>query len=191
LALEGVTPVNALNKSFEFVRKVFFPRWDRARQWGVKRVWHLPAQGRCDRASKNILIKDQSPQEDELNCLLIHEISHAVSSPYHGRCWQDRMMKAGVRAEKIGHSVLAKMLGEEVKRQKLIPKNIDREAYDLIYDMVTALPYIKFNSLITRVASEYGMYPREFKVRFKRSKKIFNQAKGFMNAGKTKSFKVK
>ena len=151
----------------------------------------MPAQGRCDRASKNILIKDRPPQEDELNCLLIHEISHAVSSPYHGRRWQDRMMKAGDKAEKIAHGVLAKMLDEEVKRQRLIPKNIDREAYDLIYDIVTALPYIKFNNLITRVASEYGMYPREFKVRFKRSKKIFNQAKGFMKTGKTKSFKIK
>ena len=186
-----MTTQNDLNKPFEFVRKVFFPRWDRARQWGVKRVWHLPAQGRCDRTSKNILIKDRPPQEDELYCLLIHEISHAVSSPYHGRRWQARMMKAGDRAEEIGHTVLAKMLDEEVKKQRLIPKNIDREAYDLIYDIVTALPYIKFNRLLTRVAAEYGMYPKEFKVRFKRSKKIFNQAKGFMNTGKTKSFNSK
>jgi hypothetical protein len=101
------------------------------------------------------------------------------------------MMKAGDKADKIGHKELAEMLDEEVKRQRLIPKNIDREAYDLIYDIVTALPYIKFNRLLTRVAAEYGMYPREFKVRFKRSKKIFNQAKGFMKTGKSKSFKVK
>ena len=186
-----MTTQNDLKKPFEFVRKMFFPRWDRARRWGVKRVWHLPAQGRCDRASKNILIKDRPPHEDELYCLLIHEICHAVSSPYHGRRWQDRMMKAGDKADKIGHKELAEMLDEEVKRQRLIPKNIDREAYDLIYDIVTALPYIKFNRLLTRVAAEYGMYPREFKVRFKRSKKIFNQAKGFMKTGKSKSFKVK
>jgi hypothetical protein len=186
-----MTTRNDLNQSFELVRKVFFPRWDRGCQWGVKRAWHLPAQGRCDRALKNILIKDRSHQEDELDCLLIHEISHAVSSPYHGRRWQVRMMKASDKAKKIGHSVLAKMLDEEVKRQRLIPKNIDREAYDLIYDIVTALPYIKFNRLLTRVAAEYGMYPKEFKTRFKRSKKIFNQAKGFMNTGKTKSFNSK
>jgi hypothetical protein len=186
-----MTTRNDLTQSFELVRKMFFPRWDRARQWAVKRVWHLPAQGRCDRASKNILIKDRPPQKDELHCLLIHEISHAVSSPYHGRRWQTRVMKARDKAHKIGHSVLAIMLDEDIKRQRLVPKNIDREAYDLIYDVVTALPYIKFNRVITRVASEYGMYPEEFKVRFKRSKKIFNQAKGFMNAGKTTSFNAK
>jgi hypothetical protein len=174
---------NALNNSFGFVRKVFFPGWDRDHRWRVKRVWHLPAHGRCDRASKNILLKDQLSQEDELYYLLIHEICHAISSPYHGRRWQERMMKASEKASKIGRRELAKMLDEEVKTHRQIPKNIDREAYDFIYDVVTASPYIKFNNLITRVAKEYGMYPREFRQRFKRCRKIFNQAKGFMKTG--------
>jgi hypothetical protein len=183
LRLGSMITANALNKSFGFVRKVFFPRWDRDQRWGVKRVWHLPAQGRCDRASKNILLKDQPSQEDELCYLLIHEICHAVSSPYHGRRWQDRMTKASDKASKINRRELAKMIDEEVKTQKQIPKNIDREAYDLIYDVVTASPYIKFNNLIISVAKEYGMYPREFRQRFKRCRKIFNQAKGFMKTG--------
>lgn len=183
LRLGSMATGNALNKSFGFVRKVFFPRWDRDHRWGVKRVWHLPAQGRCDRASKNILLKDQPSQEDELYYLLIHEICHAISSPYHGRRWQERMIKASDKAGKIGRRELAKMLDEEVKTHRQIPKNIDREAYDLIYDVVTASPYIKFNNLIIRVAKEYGMYPREFRQRFKRCRKIFNQAKGFMKTG--------
>ena len=183
MRLGSMTTANVLNKYFEFVRKVFFPRWDKDHQWGVKRVWHLPAQGRCDRASKNILLKDQPSQEDELCYLLIHEICHAVSSPYHGRHWQERMIKARDKASKIGRGELAKMIDEEVRAQRQIPKNIDREAYDLIYDVVTASPYIKFNNLIISVAKEYGMYPEEFRQRFKRCRKIFNQAKGFMKTG--------
>jgi hypothetical protein len=185
-----VKTANPLNKSFEFVRKVFFPRWDRDSRWRIKRVWHLPAQGRCDRTSRNILIKAPPPREDELHCLLIHEICHAVSSPYHGGRWQKRMMKASDQASRIGRADLMRMLDGEVKGQRLIPRNIDREAYDLIYDTVTAFPYIKFNSLIVRAANEYGIYPGEFRRRFKKCRKIFNQAKEFMKTNRTKSAKA-
>jgi hypothetical protein len=171
---------NRLKTSFEFVRTFFFPRWDKNQEWDIKRVWHLPAQGKCDRVSKNILIKEISSEEDELHCIVIHEICHASSSPYHGRRWQERMTKASEKAGKIGFIKLSKLIDEEVKRYRQIPKNLNREAYDVIYDTVTTYPYIKFEKMIGRVAKEYGMYPREFKKRFKRCRKIFWQAKEFM-----------
>lgn len=171
---------NRLKTSFEFVRISFFPKWDKNQEWNIKRVWHLPAQGKCDRISKNILIKEISPEEDELHCIVIHEICHASSSPYHGKRWQERMFKAGERAERLGFKELSKLIDEEAKTYRQIPKNIHREAYDLIYDTVTAYPYIKFDNMIAHVAKEYGMYPKEFKKRFKRSRKIFRQAKEFM-----------
>jgi hypothetical protein len=175
-----MSTTNRLKTSFEYVRTSYFPRWDKHQKWGIKRVWHLPAQGKCDRISKNILIKEISPEEGELHCILIHEICHASSSPYHGRRWQERMTKASERAEKTGHIKLSKLIDEEVKRYRQIPKNLNREAYDFIYDTVTAYPYIKFDKMVARVAKEYGMYPREFKRRFKRCRKIFWQAKEFM-----------
>jgi hypothetical protein len=175
-----MTMTNRLKKSFEFVRTAFFPRWDKNREWGIKRVWHLPAHGKCDRLSKNILLKELSQEEDELHYILIHEICHASSSPYHGKCWQERMIKASERAERLGFKELSKLIDEEAKTYRQIPKNIHREAYDFIYDTVTAYPYIKFENMIVHVAKEYGMYPKEFKRRFKRCKKIFRQAKEFM-----------
>jgi hypothetical protein len=162
------------------VRTSFFPRWDKNQEWGIKRVWHLPAQGKVDRNSKNILIKEISPEEDELYCILIHEIGHASSSPYHGVRWQERMSKAGEKAEKIGFIKLSRRIDEEIKRYRQIPKNLNREAYDFIYDTVTAYPYVKFDKMVAHVAKEYGMYPREFKKRFKHCRRIFSQAKEFM-----------
>jgi len=141
---------------------------------------HLPADGKRDRVSKNILLKGLFPGEDELSCILIHEICHASSSPYHGKRWQERMTIAGGQAEKIGLKKLLKLIDEEVKRYRQIPKNIYREVYDFIYDTVTAYPYIKFDKIVFHVAKEYGMYPKEFKNRFKRCRKIFDQAKEFM-----------
>ncbi len=177
---DSIPITNRLRESFELVRRVFFPRWDRNREWGIKRVWHLPADGKCDRISKNILLKELSPEKDELFCILIHEICHASSSPYHGKRWQERMAIAGEQAEKIGLKKLSQLIDEEVKRYRQIPRNIYREVYDFIYDTVTAYPYMKFDKMVFHVAKEYGMYPREFKKRFKRCRKIFNQAKEFM-----------
>jgi hypothetical protein len=83
----------------EHVRTVFFPRWDKERQWKIVRANDLDvAQGHCKRATKKISMLDGIEGKD-LYALLIHEIAHAVSNDCHGKRWLKRMEDAANHAQ--------------------------------------------------------------------------------------------
>jgi hypothetical protein len=128
----------------ELVRKKFFPKWDRKREWTIKFYMYDPSSyGRCDHKSKTIFVSFCSgflhcdlkrlvsdirsmgvklTPRQALWFLLIHEVCHAVNNPfeYHGARFQQRMLKVSKRAEEIGHLRLSEALYEEAELLKYI-----------------------------------------------------------------------
>jgi hypothetical protein len=109
-----------LKNSFEFVRKEFFPRWDKKKEWFVKKVAELAEglQGICVKKDKTILIFYLPHNENSLYWLLVHEICHAISTDLHGRKWKNRMVRASESAQKKGNKELSNMILHDLKELK-------------------------------------------------------------------------
>lgn len=106
---------NRLKDSFEFVRKDFFPKWDKKKDWLVKKFVELAEgaeglQGICERKDKTILITYLPHNENSLYWILIHEICHAISTDLHGRKWRNRMVRASETAKRKGNKQLSRMI---------------------------------------------------------------------------------
>lgn len=84
-----------IDQAAEYLRKNFFPRWDRAHKWKIRMCGlediHY-ANGLCDKETKTISIAYFG--DYGLEAFLIHEICHAVTDGYHGIRRQSRMEKA-------------------------------------------------------------------------------------------------
>lgn len=107
-----------LKNSFEFIRKDFFPRWDKKKNWIVRKV-KLSCSGRCNRSKKTIEVWHIPSIQNSLYFLLIHEICHAVSTDRHGPRWKARMVLASERAKRKGNNQLSKMILNDLE-------NLDR-----------------------------------------------------------------
>jgi len=168
-----------LNQELEYVRKTFFPRWDKGGEWRIRRFWHLPCRGKYDTDSKTILLRSILENKDDLHHLLIHEICHCASN-YHGKRYQDRYLKAKTRAEEIGREGLVKKMIEELSM--LRQKNdllVHRYVYQQIADWTLDRPEIPLKKMLTYVAREKGMYLCEFLKRYKRAKEVCLSGKAF------------
>ncbi len=112
--------MKTLQEEFEFIRKTFFPRWDRNGQWRIE-VPEIPdsdCAGECLTKPKIIVIDHPPAIKEELQALLIHEISHAVSRdrpPYHLPEWENRMVKSCIRAADLGMNGLARCIWQHLK----------------------------------------------------------------------------
>jgi hypothetical protein len=114
-----------LKDSFEFVRKEFFPKWDNKREWivgrlGLKDSRHFKAHGICNRKSKSIYLRWIPGDQNNLYWILIHEICHAVSPGFHGKRWNDQMLKASELARKKGNTLLSRMILRDLAEKKLV-----------------------------------------------------------------------
>ncbi len=171
--------MSTLLRAFATVRAVFFPRWDSEGAWSAREVRDLPAKGKCDRRRKTLLLRRASRDDDALHCLLIHEISHAVTDDYHSKRWLARYRKAAERAERMGRHHLASLILEEAELYAH-PENCIRTdaktVYALIRQFVRANPHIPFNIAIKVIAMSEAQYPWEFLKKWKRSREVFQQA---------------
>jgi hypothetical protein len=85
---------------FRAVFPAFFPRWKAAGQWRCTTLAGSAAYGTCDEKRKFIEIGLVSDDDDALDLLLTHEISHAVAPPDHGTTWQGRAALAASLARR-------------------------------------------------------------------------------------------
>ena len=71
--------------------------------------------GHCDVEERLIEILFVSEDDDALDMLLIHEISHAVASLGHGKTWKHAgSPSAAATAGKLGRTRLAELLDQEI-----------------------------------------------------------------------------
>jgi hypothetical protein len=168
-----------LQDAFLYVRKTFFPRWDRNAEWTVGRVADLPVNGRSDEANKIITIHAVSEDDDELCFLLVHEICHAVAGTGHGKKWLNRLKKAGDTAKLIGRDRLGDLIYDEVERYARSEKQIKVVAeliYNTIEDTVFYNPSASYEDVIDSVAMQFGFYRDELNEKYTRCREVYEGA---------------
>jgi hypothetical protein len=163
-----------LQTAFKLVRNTCFPRWDRKVEWKVQLERILPAQGKCFSKDITISIRALPESNDELHLLLVHEICHS-STPYHGKRWVLRMIRAQQNADKAYMGTLSDLITEELRMYEEGYKISANEAYNLISDFLLSHADASYQAVISAVAKEFGLYPEEFERRFRKAKRVYDE----------------
>jgi hypothetical protein len=167
-----------LKQEFHTIRQEFFPRWDRAKRWRIRRVADLNgANGQAHPDTRTIRIT-HLPEGDEGTLLLIHEIAHAVGNWGHGKKWQARIEQAAKAAEKMGRTELAGLLRKEIAGYRdPVARVTARLAYQEIADAAAEAPDATFLQVVDCLRRDYGLSRREFLSRFRRARAVFDREK--------------
>jgi len=164
-------------KRTEFVRHTFFPKWDRKREWQIVEADDLDgAQGKCDLDTKTVSVL-RGVGGDDLTALLIHEIAHAVTDGGHGKKWLERMEKAAEKAESIGLHTTAKLLQEQIAGYRSQRPVKASDIYHEITACVWGNSNVTFPQAVDFVRRDYGLGRADFLGRFRRAKRVFDEAK--------------
>lgn len=174
-------PHSRLRNAFEYVRSTFFPEWEAGGEWAVQEDDDPGSYGRCDDATKAILVRSPppDPDDDRLHLVLIHEICHAVSKEPHTRRWRHRFMEAGDTASSIGRNDLARMIQDEVRRYQALEKPLkldERLIYATIQDVVLPNPAISYRETIRTVAGWWEVSVEDV-LGFEDCRKVFEDTK--------------
>lgn len=163
--------------SAEHVRTIFFPRWDKGRQWKIVQANDLDgAQGHCERATKTISILDGMKGND-LHALLIHEIAHAVSNDCHGKRWLKRMEDAANHAQQQELPMVAALLRQQIEGYTDGFHMTAATMYAMIEDCVVTEHEITFLQVVDFLRRECGMNRIQFLRRFRQAERVFVKVK--------------
>lgn len=165
-----------IQQRFREIKKLFFPRWDRAGVWRISTRSRRNVHGHCDTERRVIEIVVQHADPDERDRLLIHEICHAVAAGGHGKVWQRRMEKAARRADELGRDVLARLLRQEIVNYQEATEGVE-QAYQTIQDWVSHKPDLTLAQVKRSLADQYGLLVSEVSTKFRRTEKVFLDAK--------------
>lgn len=166
-----------LQEAFHYIRINFFPRWDKSNEWKVLEDPDYPRSGWCDTEGKRIIIENPGQNLTDLHCLLIHEIGHAVSSPYHGKKFQTRLLKAADRADRIACPRLANAIREDVEKHCKAEPLKARDVYSQIRDWVwEEREELSYKSVIQALASLYYIPLDEIERKYKRCRAVYEKA---------------
>jgi hypothetical protein len=167
-----------LKSAYQYIRKEYFPLWDKKCQWRIKLDKNDPREGLCDLENKEITISSIPESETDLHLLLIHEICHFVS-PTHGSKWQKRMTKVAERADRIGRNVLAEAIRNQIKFYVNVSNSEIslKHVYNAIEDAVGESLNSSFEQIIEYVADSVGCTQEELMKSAKRARKVYDRAK--------------
>ena len=166
----------ALEDLFERVRRMFFPRWRRGKNWSVK-LGVAPGRPRlrgwCDLEERTIWMKPQWRDDENVEASVIHEVIHAVVGAEHDGPFQRRMLKAADDAEAQGNAALASELRKEVADWAAEPRYRVSEMYAAIRrDAAEVSSYEAFRQ---EFAERDGLLPEEFDRKYRRARRVYEQ----------------
>ena len=136
-----------VQREFEYVRKTFFPRWDRKGEWKIE-FSEGPSDDHdfiawSNLSTKTIIIfRSKCPVGDHLRAVLIHEICHAITSRAsqplgHGEHWCNRMQDAAEIASRLRLIGVAKEISRDIYHWKVLHRRLSNILYELIEDQAT------------------------------------------------------
>ena len=175
-----------LEKEFELIRKKYFPRWDRKKEWKIKifedeneidleEAYGIsPEHVNGFSADKHRIIYLHRISR----LTIIHEITHAVIGPSHGKKFFDRMEQAAKRADDIGDHDLANALRDEIKMYKETPLITADYVYMRIKDAVVDNvhnPHISFDKVVIFIANDLGLTSDSFLQKYKRADRVYKR----------------
>jgi hypothetical protein len=131
---EGIPMEKGIDKTYTEVCKTYFPRWN-PWKYTYNPDW---TGGWCNTEQKHIYLGRQpagikgalSPE-----AFIIHQVCHAVGNTGHGKCWQNRMLKAANRAKR-DNPKLSGEITAHVQRYRLSPEWSCREEIQLLYQRI-------------------------------------------------------
>jgi hypothetical protein len=101
-----------------------------------------------------------SEDDDALDMLLIHEISHAVASLGHGKTWQRRLALAAATARKLGRVRLAELLDTEIDNYQNRGEGLP-EIYAEVRDALLYNPDLTLTQIKRWLAQVHGLHVGE------------------------------
>jgi hypothetical protein len=164
-----------IKSRFKHIRETFFPRWDQAHKWKIEISSYSQlcgAQGSCEPETKTIFIARGWARD---LCVVIHEICHAVTYPWHGKRWQQRMQQAAAKAHILGRDKLAERILEHVEKYRDRQRAWASEFYDEIENYVSELPHLTFQEVVNCVSRDFKLSPEEFLHRLRRAEKVYSK----------------
>ncbi|MBN2381432.1 hypothetical protein JXQ70_00985 [bacterium] len=171
-----ISQENELQKAFEYVRKTYFPRWDKGGEWSVQLDPGLRLEGECIIKEKKIKVQSVSNNKIELYHLLIHEICH-TSALGHKKKWLNRMLKKAEIAERVGELELSISLKNEVDSEINADYPTPNDVYNNVVDWVNeAQGDASYEYIIYSVAKMIGFMPHELEERYKECRKVYDEA---------------
>ena len=162
-------------KEFQYIRNTFFPTWDHKGQWRLELVDYLNGSTAFCRPEPKTIEVLKSVDLDKLPLILIHEITHAVTSCGHGKPWLSRRIKRlrGRRSwnERFGAT-------DSIQPRLVWRGRHYRQAiYAQIVDAVINQPDADFMTLISVVGRDYGASGEELLESCKEARKVYDQAR--------------
>ena len=165
-----------LQLHFRAVLATFFPRWRAGSQWRCTSRTRSTAHGHCDEERQVIEIATVSDDDDALDLLLIHEISHAVASPGHGKTWQRRIALAANVARRVGRLGLAELLDAEVVHYQEDAEPL-AVAYQEVRDAVLHNPDLTLAQVKRWLGQMYGMRSGDIERAFRGVRTVYTKAR--------------
>ncbi|MCA9265654.1 MAG: hypothetical protein KDA60_17455 [Planctomycetales bacterium] len=104
-----------ITQVFDITRTLFFPGWDKDRQWSASWLDNIPGGTStfCDESTKTICMNERHHRgmsAVEFMAIMIHEICHVAGGAKHGTDWCNRLYEVVKTAEAIGDLELASEL---------------------------------------------------------------------------------
>ena len=167
----------SIHTLFEDIRSLYFPRWDRQREWTA--VFGDLAQcrsntGFCDIDAKTIYLDRRAiigMSDAGVRAFLIHEICHDVAAAHHNRTWARRMERAAARAEELNEAEVAEILCSDVYSYAGNGVLADYDlcgVLDYVEELIDREPSVDFATVLKRVAKYFGYAPAKVKRDFGR-----------------------
>ena len=110
-----------LKHIFDEIRSLYFPNWDRHREWsavfGSLEQCRDGNTGYCDSNAKVIYLDEKTVRmmsESGFRAFLIHEICHDAGAANHNRAWATRMEQAAKLAESLNEPETARIVRCEI-----------------------------------------------------------------------------
>jgi hypothetical protein len=165
-----------LELHFRAVLATFFSRWKAGSQWRCTTRTRSTAHGHCDEERKVIEIKCVSNDDDALDLLLIHEISHAVASPGHSKTWQCRIALAANVARRVGRLRLVELLDAEIARYRERAEPLAL-AYQEVRDAVLHNPDLTLAQMKRWLGQMYGVRYGDIEKVFRGVRTVYTTAR--------------
>lgn len=178
-----------LSREFAYIRKVFFPNWDRTKSWrvrnGVRSIYS--ESGYCDKEIKTIYVNmAQIGGTTELRLVLIHEICHAIAGPYHGTTWRNRMRKAERSARRTGLEKLADLVRSEIYEYEVIEDfkrqtgwSLQKEVYSAVRAALIDRPDTTYEEVVRLVADAVGRTTDDIQRQCRRLRQEYEDSREF------------
>lgn len=172
--------VTLTQDDFDQIRKLYFPRWDREQRWSF-RVALAPGMihgSFCDSRNRVIYVSPEDAADPLARMVLVHEISHAVTTKRHGKRFQERMLTAAERADKLGDTALAGQLREDAEKAR---RSFDIGDKSYVYPTIREWVLqsdddLEFEDVRAALALEIGDTPERFDESYPRARRVFDQA---------------